>query len=107
MPAAAADYGRNKLDGLTDRAKASFERDVKPLSSLSDLGSRVGVWVYLGIALVVVLFALKACDDDCDQVRDRFGPASVEYQQCRSSSGGSSGYRGGSYGGFNSGGFHK
>lgn len=96
-----------KAFGLTDRARASFERDVKPLSSLGDLGSRVGVWVFLGIALVVLLFVLKACDDDCDQVRDRFGQASVEYQQCRSSSGGSSGFRGGSHGGFSSGGFHK
>jgi hypothetical protein len=95
-----------KAFGLTDRPRASFERDVRPFSGVSELRSRWGTWLYLGIAFVVLLLVLKACDDDCDEVRDRFGQASVEYQQCRSSSG-SSGYRGGSYGGFNTGGFHK
>ena len=34
--------------------------------------------------VVVILFALLSrCDrDDCSQVRQTFGPASTEYQQC-------------------------
>ncbi|MEY2842799.1 MAG: hypothetical protein RI920_836, partial [Pseudomonadota bacterium] len=38
-------------------------------------------------------------------VRDTYGESSLEYQQCRNSSSGGS--HGGSWGGFNSGGFHK
>lgn len=95
-----------KAFGLTDQIKANFERDVKPFTSFDGLRSRMGVWFYVGI-FVLLLLVIRACADDCGEVRDRFGQASVEYQQCRSSSGSGSGVRGGSYGGFSSGGFHK
>ena len=61
------------------------------------------------VVIVLMLILAQCGNDDCDQVRNTFGAASTEYQQCKRSSG--SGYRGsggssggGSYGGWSSGG---
>jgi len=68
--------------------------------------------VTLIIAVVVVILLLGFCSsrgNDCSDVRNTFGEASNEYQQCLRNAGSGGGYRtgGGSFGGFSSGGGHK
>lgn len=93
--------------GLGAQPKARFERDVSPMSSATELPGWVSQAVIWGVIILIFLLVTR-CSDDCDEVRDRYGSSSVEYQQCRGSSGsGSRGSYGGSYGGYSSGGFHK
>ena len=59
------------------------------------------------LAGVVLIVLLSRCSGDhCDEVRNTFGAASAEYQQCLAQRGSGSGARtgGGSYGGWSSGG---
>jgi DNA-directed RNA polymerase subunit RPC12/RpoP len=87
--------------------------DTTPLSaSVQDLGqawkgaSSKVVWIF--VAVVILLMVLDSCSDECDEVRTTFGEASAEYRECRrSASGSGSSTRGGSYGGWSSGGGHK
>ena len=89
--------------GIAPGARAALQRDATPLA-----GKRGGVVKGLLIfaAVVLLLIILATCSgDDCDNVRNTFGAASTEYQQCQRSSG--SGYRGSGgviYGGGSSGG---
>lgn len=95
--------------GVQESMLRVFQRDVSPwMGGLFGklLGSQTFWWVVI-ISLFVWL--IRACSDDCTEVRDRYGEYSAEYRQCRNShsSGSYRGSSGGSYGGFNSGGFHK
>ncbi len=95
--------------GLPPGAQAALARDVPVLSAgSSNMGS--GKAIALFVLVVLVMMAMSTCgDDDCDEVRQTFGPASTEYQQCtsRRASGGTGRVGGGSYGGWSSGGSHK
>jgi hypothetical protein len=90
-----------------------FGSDTAPLSSSAQsLGqawqgaSGKVMWIF--VAVVVLLIVLDHCSDECDEVRSHFGEASAEYRECqRNSSGSGSRSRGGSYGGWSSGGGHK
>ena len=107
-----ADAVRQAFSLPPERAKA-LARDVSPLadSGLGQIMSGTARFAIGLLVLVVVLLLFARCSrDNCDELRDTFGEASNEYQQCvRSSGGGGGGYRsyGGSYGGFSSGGSHK
>ena len=85
-------------------ARAALQRDVAPFTAKGG-GSRNAVIVFVGI---VVLFALLSrCDrDECDNVRQTFGQASTEYQQCarQRATSGVPRTGGGSFGGYSSGG---
>jgi endogenous inhibitor of DNA gyrase (YacG/DUF329 family) len=63
--------------------------------------------VALFVTLLIVMFIMDACSDDCDDVRNTFGASSAEYQQCKRSGGSGVRIGGGSYGGYSSGGGHK
>jgi hypothetical protein len=83
---------------------AALQRDAGPTSGQFSTLTKV----LIVLALVVVMLLIVRCsrDDDtrCDPVRNTFGASSLEYQNCLASS---SSRRGGSYGGFSSGGGHK
>jgi len=96
---------------LADDKKGAFERDATPTASKgAALLAKGFVWIFVA-AVAAIMFS---CDGDdggssnlasCEDTRATFGDASQEYQQClsqRRSSG-----RGGSFGGFSSGGGHK
>jgi Domain of unknown function (DUF4178) len=93
--------------GIAPAGQAALQRDVVPLSN----GSGVSKALILFIVVVVVIVLLSQCSgNDCGEVKNTFGAASAEYQQCArsSSSGGRIGSSGGSYGGWSSGtGGHK
>lgn len=82
----------------------AFKREASLLPSIKVVNwGRIAFWILL---LLFVILSMRRCMDDCSDVRDTYGESSAEYQQCRtyhSSSGG----RGGSYGGYSSGGSHK
>ncbi len=89
---------------IAPAARAALQRDVAPFTATGH-GSRNAI-----IAFVVMggLFALLSrCDrDDCDGVRQTFGQASTEYQQCarQRATTGVPRTGGGSFGGYSSGG---
>jgi hypothetical protein len=95
------------------RGSTLLSRAGKALSNLNEAnavgsgssGTPIQTWITI-VTVVLVVLILFSCSDDCDDVRDTYGSASTEYQQCRSSHG-SSGYHGGSWGGYSSGGSHK
>lgn len=93
----------NPVDAAQFRRGSSLLSRVAKASTSSD--SEVSGWV-IAAALVIMVLIVISCSDDCDDVRDTYGSASTEYQQCRShrSSGGG---HGGSWGGYSSGGSHK
>ena len=85
-------------------ARAALRRDVAPFTAKGG-GSRNAIIVFV---VIVLLFALLSrCDrDDCDPVRQTFGQASAEYQQCarQRATSGVPRTGGGSFGGYSSGG---
>ncbi|MGA0612211.1 DUF4178 domain-containing protein [Caldimonas sp. KR1-144] len=90
--------------GLGPERSAAFARDAQPVAGRSG-GTLAGLFVFL--LLVVLVFAMVRCSrDDCRELRQLYGEASSEYQQCQRSAGSSGGSRGygGSFGGFSSGG---
>lgn len=94
---------------LAPEKSAAMQRDATPTSgNAAGLLAKVFFWVFI----VVVLLMLFRCSDDnesnCDGLRQSYGEASQEYQNCLASNR-SGGYRtgGGSFGGFSSGGGHK
>ena len=92
-------------------ARAALRADVAPLSRSSTgrtAGSATVMWIFIAMALVVLLMSMCS-SDDCDELRRTFGEASNEYQQCKRSGAGTTGFRtrGGSFGGFGTGGGHK
>jgi ribosomal protein S27AE len=91
---------------LAPEAAKALARDASPGSGLGGpLLRKILVWAFIA----VIVFILFRCDSrDCDSVRQTFGAASKEYQDCladRSRGGFRSG--GGSFGGGSSGGSHK
>lgn len=89
--------------------KARFKRDVGSLSSGSTWWWRLlkTQWFWW-LVIILIIVMIESCSDDCGEVKDLYGSASTEYQQCRRASGsGSHGSSGGSWGGYSSGGFHK
>jgi len=83
--------------------------------ALQRSGARVmvdGGSLKLGLIIAVVLVVLllgfcSSSERDCGDVRATFGEASNEYQQCLRNAGSGRSFRGGSFGGFSSGGGHK
>ncbi|MFM7533413.1 MAG: DUF4178 domain-containing protein [Rubrivivax sp.] len=85
--------------------RAGLEREVSPFKA--DAGGmslfvRVSVGVIL--AVFVIVWLLDASRDECDGVRQTFGAASTEYQQCRDRGRYAHSTSGGSYGGWSGGG---
>lgn len=80
--------------------------DVAPVSGRSPSGL-LTVVVVVAVVLLVMLLMARCSSNDCDSVRNTFGPNSIEYQQCKTSSRGGFRSGGGSFGGFSSGGGHK
>jgi hypothetical protein len=90
---------------LAPEASGMLKRDVAPVSGRSSFSL---AHVFLVMFILVVLFSFARCgSDDCDDVRRTFGQNSNEYQQCKRSGGSGGSWRGGSFGGFSSGGGHK
>lgn len=82
----------------------AIQRDVSPLSATAP---KLRLWLIVAVVLLVLVVPalLNSCQDsECDKVRNNFGQASAEYQQCVRNAGSSGGMRGGSFGGFSSGG---
>ena len=82
-------------------------------SPLSHAGAasfvRTLIIAFVALVLIVILISLFS-KDECDNVRDTFGAASREYQQCKANASGAMRAPrtgGGSFGGFGSGGGHK
>jgi len=88
--------------GIAPAQRAALQRDAAPISSGAGVAKAL---VILAAVLILVLMLSRCGADGCDQVRDTFGAASNEFQQCQRSNSGS-GVRtgGGSYGGWSSGG---
>lgn len=98
-----------KAFGIKENMLRAFRRDIKPWMGdlfVKLLSSSTFWWI---LFIVVMFTMMRACTDDCAEVKDYYGELSNEYKQCRASqsSGGYRGSSGGSYGGYNSGGFHK
>jgi len=86
-------------------AAAAFARDAKPVAGRG--GSPI-VGFFIFMLLIAVVFSMVRCSrDDCGELKNLYGEASSEYQQCKRT-GGASGVRwggsGGSFGGYSSGG---
>jgi ribosomal protein S27E len=91
---------------IAPAARAALQRDAAPLSSGGGLRAAI---VMVLVVLVLVALLSQCSRGGCDEVRDTFGAASAEYQQCLARRGSGGGLRtgGGSYGGWSSGGSHK
>jgi hypothetical protein len=89
---------------IAPSTRAALQRDVAPTSGRGG-GTARGLALFIAAAIVMLVLA-RCGGDDCDNVRDTFGAASTEYQQCTRGSGAVGGPRvgGGSYGGYSSGG---
>ena len=89
---------------IAPAARAALQRDVAP-TSFKAAGVPKALLIFLVVLGVVMLLAMCS-DDECDQIKNTFGAASADYQQCaRNRGSGSSGrVGGGSYGGWSSGG---
>ena len=88
--------------------RSALARDVTASSLGRGSGSAIPKGLIIFAVIVVLMILLSKCSrNDCDEVRQTFGDASAEYQQCvrnRASGGGSGRVGGGSYGGWSSGG---
>ncbi len=92
---------------LSPTQSAAFQRDATPTSGNgASLLAKVFFWVFL-VAVLLLMFKCSDDNPDCNAVRDSYGEASQEYQNCLANN--RSGVRtsGGSFGGFSSGGGHK
>ncbi len=88
--------------GIAPGSRNALQRDVAPLAGRGVGMAKVIIMIIVVIVLIVLL---SQCGGDrCDSVRQTFGPASAEYQQCQRSATSSSRTGGGSYGGWSSGG---
>ena len=89
---------------IAPAARAALQRDVAPFTAKGG-GVRNAIIVFVVMAGLFAL--LSRCDrDDCDRVRQTFGQASTEYQQCarQRATSGVPRTGGGSFGGYSSGG---
>ncbi|MBI3381283.1 MAG: DUF4178 domain-containing protein [Aquabacterium sp.] len=89
---------------IAKQSMGAFKRDATPMSAESKKWLTQLMWILLFLFIVILL---EKCSDDCSDIRSNYGEYSTEYQQCRASQGSGSSSHGGSYGGYNSGGFHK
>lgn len=89
--------------GIAPQQVGAFKRDAMPFSVEPKKWMTQLMWIVFFLAIV---WLMNRCDDDCSDVRENYGQYSSEYQQCSANQGGGSSH-GGSYGGYNSGGFHK
>lgn len=93
-----------KAFGLGTVEAMAMKRDAKSLGG----GKSLKFWLILLVVALVLISAFASCGEggrDCSPLRDSFGEASNEYQQClRSNSGSGLRTSGGSYGGFSTGG---
>ncbi len=91
---------------ISASARPALQRDAAPLAGYGS-GPRTALLLIVCIIVIIVLLA-RCGGSDCDGVRSTFGPASREYQECLARDGaGGYGTRGGSFGGWSSGGGHK
>jgi hypothetical protein len=96
---------------LEREKSAAMQRDASPTSgNAASLLAKLFFWGFL----IVVMLVMFRCDGDsgpdCNELRNTFGEASQEYQNCLNSNRGSGGglrTGGGSFGGYSSGGSHK
>jgi hypothetical protein len=90
---------------LPEAQRAALAREVSPFKADTG-GSSLLVRVAVGFVVVVfvVLWLLDSSRDECDGVRQTFGAASLEYQQCRERGRYAHSSSGGSYGGWSGGG---
>ena len=81
--------------------------DAAPVAS--NAASLLAKLFFWGFVIAVLLMLARCGDDDCDDLRARYGQASQQYQDCLRANRGGGGLRtgGGSFGGFSSGGGHK
>ena len=98
-----------KAFGLGTTEAMAMRRDATAFSSGH---SGVKTWIIVLIVAVVLISVISSCaddKDDCLPLKQTFGEASAEYQQCLRSNRSGGGFRsgGGSFGGFSSGGGHK
>jgi hypothetical protein len=92
--------------GIAPSARAALARDVAPLAFGASGASKALIAVFVVVVLVVML--AQCGSDNCSEVRNTFGAASTEYQQCQRNAGSGARTGGGSYGGWSSGsGGHK
>jgi hypothetical protein len=84
---------------------AALQRDAGPTSGQFSTLTKVLVVLALVVVMLMIVRCSRNEDTRCDHVRSTFGASSLEYQNCLASSG--SRGRGGSFGGFSSGGGHK
>ena len=90
---------------LPEAQRAALAREVTPFKA--DTGGMtllVRVMVVVMIAVFLLVWLLDSSRDDCDPVRQTFGAASLEYQQCRDRGRYAHSTSGGSYGGWSGGG---
>ena len=93
---------------LPEAQRAALAREVSPFKA--DAGGTslfVRVAVAVIVAVFVIVWLLDASGDECDPVRQTYGAASLEYQQCRERGRYAHSTSGGSYGGTGGGGGHK
>ena len=90
--------------GVPVGQRAALERDVGPTSNAKK--SSLATIIQVVVVIIFVMVVLSECDGDgggdrCDEVRQSFGPASNEYQQClvQRGSGSTGRTSGGSWGG--------
>ena len=87
--------------GIAASGRPALQRDATPLGS----GASVAKVIIIILVVIFLIAILSQCGGDrCDNVRQTFGAASAEYQQCQRSSTSSSRTSGGSFGGWSSGG---
>ncbi len=98
-----------KAFGIPPAQAAAFKRDAGAGKPWSLGGVKTWLWILLAVAILVMI--VRCDDSDCHQVRDTYGSASLEYQRCTQYSGSGGGNWGGSggssWGGYSSGGSHK
>jgi hypothetical protein len=101
-----------KAFGLGTAEALAMRRDTKAFASTSGGAKGLKTWLIVFIVAIVLFSIIGSCSsssDDCQPLRENFGEASAEYQQCLRGQRSGGGFRtgGGSYGGFSSGGGHK
>ncbi|NRF66226.1 DUF4178 domain-containing protein [Aquincola sp. S2] len=96
--------------GLGTSEALAMRRDAKAFGGGTGRGG-VKTWLIVLVVAVVLISIVSSCgdSDDCQPLRQSFGEASAEYQQCLRSQRSGSAFRtgGGAFGGFSSGGGHK
>ncbi len=92
--------------GIAPAARAALQRDVAPVS-FGVSGASKALLIFFVIVVLMILMA-QCSSDDCDDVRQTFGAASTEYQQCQRNAAAGQRTSGGAFGGWTSGsGGHK